>query len=127
MVIEISLSLMAAALVLLVVILIRVSYRAEKTVRLLHGQVQEFSAEAFKLLHNLDTFIRSDLHNASEETTALMKKINQLKLLNLIGSNDSSSKSETIPLIIKWIASSVHILQITRERLWKKNSMIQKR
>jgi uncharacterized protein YoxC len=94
--------------------------------------------ETTRLLNSLNEFVRTDLNIISQETSQLISQLNELssdinnkshalnflfKPLNFLNSklgpdssdDESTPKQETIPQIIKWIASSAVLFKTTKE------------
>lgn len=138
---EVCLAVIAITLVALLIAQIRIAYQLQKSIHLLQADVHTFSVESIRLLISLNEFVRSDLHAVSGETARLMSTLNDLSTdinrkshsLNFLfqplsflssklsGSSEpeSSSPSETIPQILKWIASSAFLFKTTKEFIKK--------
>ncbi|HEY5235202.1 MAG TPA: DUF948 domain-containing protein, partial [Rhabdochlamydiaceae bacterium] len=125
---EACLAIIAITLIVLLIVVIRISYRAQQSIHLLQVDVHTVSKEAAHLLNSLNEFVHRDLHSLSGETTRLISTLNDLssdinhkshalnfffKPLSFLSSicsgsskHESDSQSETIPQLLKWIASS---------------------
>lgn len=132
MFIEICLAILTAAVVALVFVLLRISYQTQQSILLLQKDIQALSKETIFLLNTLNQFVRNDLHtvisnvnelssdinNKSQSLNFLFKSVSSLNS-KLNGdsppSESSSNKCETIPQILKWIASSVFLFKTTKE------------
>ena len=138
MFIEICLAIITTALVVLVFVLLKISSQIQKSIHFLQTDIHALSKETIDLLNTLNEFVRADLHAVSEETRQLIVKLNDLssdinnkshslnflfKPLNFLSSKlgadlpplKSASNRETIPQILKWIASSALLFKTTRE------------
>lgn len=136
MLIQICLAIITAALVALIVLLIKLSMQMQNAVRQIQTDLNRVSAEVTSLSSSLNEFVKSDLHQVSEKTSTLIEglahlvsqvdgKSNFLSLLfksfgflssKMSSSSESlSSKCEAIPQIMKWIASSVSLIKSTKE------------
>ena len=141
MFIEACLAVIAISLIAVLIAMITIACRAQKSMHLLQVDVHKFSVEAMQVLNSLNEFIRSDLHTISGETTRLISTLNHLsadidhkshslnflfKPLSFLSSKfsgsskpESSSQGETIPQILKWIASSAFLFNTTKEFIKK--------
>lgn len=138
MLIDICLSIIAAAIVALVVILVRISFQAKKSMYLLQNDIHNLSIEMTHLLNGLNEFVRADLRQVSQQTSQLIDRLNSLSadindkshslnflfkplhfLNDKIGSDSSTDesqpKSETIPQIARWISSGMSLIKTTKE------------
>jgi uncharacterized protein YoxC len=138
MLIEICLAILTAGVIAQVFILLKVSSQAQKSIHLLQTDIHTLSKEMVHLLNTMNEFVRADLHTVSEETCQLISKLTDLsadignkshslnflfkplsflssKLGGDLPSDESPSKCETIPQILKWVASSAILFKTTRE------------
>lgn len=139
---EICLGIITVMLIALVVVLLRISFQIQQSIHFLQVDLHNLSIETMRLLNSMNEFVRADLHMISEETTNLITKLNDLSsdinnkshslnflfkpfgfLNSILGSDTSSdesgSKRETIPQILKWIASSAFLFKTTKEFIKK--------
>ncbi len=135
---EICLVFISVMLILLVIVLIRIFCRIQQSIRLLQIDLHNVFMETTRLLNSLNEFVRTDLNIISQETSQLISQLNELssdinnkshalnflfKPLNFLNSklgpdssdDESTPKQETIPQIIKWIASSAVLFKTTKE------------
>ena len=94
MLIDICLSIIAAAIVGLVVVLVRISFQAKKTLNLLQNDIHNLSIEMSDLLNGMNEFVRSDLHQVSQQTSQLISGLNSL-------SSDINDKSHSLNFLFK--------------------------
>lgn len=136
--IEISVAVIAIAVVALVIALIMSSYRMRKLISMLQTDVHHLSQEAMQLLKSMDEFVRSDLHGISGEVTGLVETLTDLssdvkqksqslnflfKPMSFLSSRLSatslnegqSSGNTTIPQVFKWVASTALLIKKTQE------------
>jgi uncharacterized protein YoxC len=130
---------MTASFVVLAIFLIRISAKVQGSIFQVQTDLNQTLKEVSSLSSSLNEFVKSDLHKISEETGALIGKLtdltsdinNKSHSLNFLfkpfsfltskmnsdssSSNDFSSKCETIPQILKWIATSIFLIKTTRE------------
>jgi len=140
MIIEISVAIIALTFLILAVVLIRLSSQAQRSIQLMQTDIHSLSTEVFRLVHNVNEFVRSDLHAVSEETSQLISKLNDLSSdinskshsLNFLfkpfrfinskltgDSSDEPTSSVSIPQVIKWISSGVLLFKTTKEFIKK--------
>jgi uncharacterized protein YoxC len=142
MFIEICLAILALAFSVLVFVLLRISSQVQQSIHLLQTDIHALSTETSHLLNTINEFVRVDLHAVSAETRQLISKLNDLssdvnnkahslnflfKPLSFLSSKlggdlpagESPSKSETIPQILKWVASSALLFKTTKEFIKK--------
>ena len=139
MFVEICLAIVAATLIILVIVLIKIFAQAQKSIHRVQIDLNLISTETSRLSSSLNEFVKADLHKISEETGVLIGKLtnltsdinNKSRSLNcffkpfrflsskmssdLSSSDDLSSKCETIPQLLKWIANSIFLIKVTRE------------
>jgi uncharacterized protein YoxC len=119
MVTEICLVVIAIGIIGLVAIAVKISSETRKSIDLLQADLQKLAVETHRLLSSLNEFVQGDLHNISQETALLVNKFNN------ITSSDSHSifsrfnffkqNNETIPMLIKWVGSGIHLIKTTKE------------
>lgn len=136
MLLEICLTILAIAATALAFALIRAVSQVRQSIRLIQEDIHALSQEMIQLFNTANEFVQSDLHAFSEETCQLVRKLNDLssdiddksrslnflfKPLRFLSSkfdrdlSGSKSHCETIPQILKWIASSALLFKITKE------------
>jgi uncharacterized protein YoxC len=131
---------MAVSLAIMVVILFKISSEMRKSAHLLQTDIHLLSSEMLRVLKSIDEFVRSDLHQVSQETTRLASQLNELSadindkshslnclfrpfrfLSDKLGKDSSSDESEspitTIPETIKWVGSSMSLIKTIKEFL----------
>ena len=134
MVTEISLAIIAAMLIVIAFVLTITSFRSKKAIQVIQGDVHHISQEVARVLNTINDFIQTDLHSISQETHHLISNINSLSsdvknkvnsmnflfrplgfLNSKLGPDVSSHHCETVPQILKWIASSIFLYKTTKE------------
>jgi uncharacterized protein YoxC len=138
MFIEICLAILVLAVIALVLVLLRISSQTQRSIHLLQTDIQALSKETIHLLSSVNEFVRADLRAVSEETRQLIGNLNDLssdinnkshslnflfkpmsflssKLGRDLPSGKSSPDCETIPQVLKWIASSAFLFKTIRE------------
>lgn len=130
MVLEVCVAVIAVTLVVLVVMLVRTGIEMRGAAKEFQEDVKRLCVEVTILSSTLNRFIREDLHPLSEETGELMANLNEFSeevrrrmngrgWLNLAvnslrlgpDSEESETKCETIPQIVKWIGTSVNLIK----------------
>ncbi len=143
MFIEICLAIIASALVTLIIILAKVATKTQESIHRVQVDLNRISIETTTLLNNLNEFISHDLSKITDETGALVEKLTDLtsdisdkshslnflfKPFSFLRSklnSDSPSfgglslNRDTIPQLLKWIATSVILIKTTRGFLKK--------
>lgn len=143
MLLEIALSVIAITLIALVGVLVKISAQTERALSHLGEDVHNLSLEMTNLINTVNEFVESNLHDVSRETTRLVSKLNELssditakshslnflfKPLSFLNSKldatssveeDSGSNRDTIPQILRWIASSASLFKTTKEFIKK--------
>ena len=139
---EICLASIALTFIALVVVMARIFSQTQHSIHLFQTDLHALSVETTRLLNTLNEFVQADLHKVSEETQLLISKLNDLSsdinnkshslnflfkpfgfLNSKLGgdspSDQSTPKRETIPQLLKWIASSALLFKTTREFIKK--------
>jgi len=138
MFVEICLAMMTLALVTLVVIFVKISSATQKSLHLLQKDIQAVSKETTHLINTIHEFVQADLHAVSQDSRQLISELHDLSsdiknksyslnflfkplrfLSSKLGVDAPSSAStphrDTIPHILKWIASSALLFKKIRE------------
>lgn len=138
MVTEVCLSIIAIAMLILCIALIKISSRAQQAICLLQTDIHALSIEATHLINSMNDFVNTDLHKVSQETSSLINQLSLLssdishkanslnflfqpfRFLNSKLNSDSSSdeqfsKRKTILQFTKWIVSSLTLLTTIKE------------
>ena len=135
---QICMVVITVMLIALVVVLIRIFFQMQQSIRLLQTDLHNLFGETTGLAKSLNAFVQTDLNMISQETSQLISNLNDLsadinnkshslnflfKPLSFLNSklgpdssdDESTPKQETIPQIVKWIASSAVLFKTTKE------------
>ncbi len=139
---EIFLGIIASCLGLLIVTLVVVSIKLYKAFGFLKTDLQKISNDTSHLIHTVNEFVETDLNKISKDASHLIETLTDLSddlaekshSLNLLfkplsfltskftsdsPSEKKSPKSDTIPLLLKWIGSSASLFKSTKEFIKK--------
>ncbi len=140
MIIDICLVFIALAIILSAVILVRIFFQVRQSLCLLQIDLHGVFIESTRLLNSLNEFVQTDLSMISQETSQLINQLNDLSAdinnkshsLNFLfkplsflnskvdsSSDESSPKQDTIPQIMRWVASSALLFKATKELINK--------
>lgn len=143
MFIEICLAIIASALVTLIIILAKVATKTQESIHQVQVDLKRITTETTILINHLNEFISQDLPKITDETGVLVEKLTDLtsdisdksnslnflfkpfKFLRSKLNSDAPSfgglslSRDTIPQLLKWIATSVILIKTTRGFLKK--------